>query len=164
MEDAIRTYRLTKYYGGRKVVDRLDLSVPRGAIYALLGDNGAGKSTTIRMLTGLLPADSGRAVILGQDCWSAADSLRHRVGYVPEKPRFYDWMTVREIGWFCAGFHRPGFLARYDFGFADLTLAANEAKGLLIIAAFSTFRNGSGRSNYFTREFFYRETRGQTTS
>jgi hypothetical protein len=50
-----------------------------------------------------------------------------------------------------------GFLARYDFGFSELSLAANEAKGLLIIASFSTFRDASARSSYFTREFFYRE-------
>jgi ABC-2 type transport system ATP-binding protein len=113
IETVIRTERLTRRFGGKTVVDRLDLEVPRGAIYALLGDNGAGKSTTIRMLMGLLPPDSGRAEVLGEDCWSAAIGLRHRVGYVPEKPRFYDWMTVREIGWFTAGFHRPGFLGRY---------------------------------------------------
>jgi ABC-2 type transport system ATP-binding protein len=112
-ETIIRTERLTRRFGGKTVVDRLDLEVPQGAIYALFGDNGAGKSTTIRMLMGLLPADGGRAEILGEDCWSAAIALRHRVGYVPEKPRFYDWMTVREIGWFTAGFHRGGFLGRY---------------------------------------------------
>jgi ABC-2 type transport system ATP-binding protein len=65
------------------------------------------------MLMGLLPPDAGRAEVLGQDCWSAAIRLRHRVGYVPERPRFYDWMTVREIGWFTAGFHKAGFLGRY---------------------------------------------------
>jgi ABC-2 type transport system ATP-binding protein len=113
METAVRTEGLTKRFGGRVVVDRLDLYVPHGAIYALLGDNGAGKSTTIRMLMGLLPADAGRAEVLGEDCWSAAIRLRHRVGYVPERPRFYDWMTVKEIGWFTAGFHKAGFLARY---------------------------------------------------
>ena len=53
-----------------------------------------------------------------------------------------------------------GFLARYDFGFSELSLAANEAQGLLIIASFSTFRDGSGRSSYFSREFFYREGDG----
>src|SRR5262249_18739075 len=88
--------------------------VPRGAIFALLGDNGAGKTTTIRMLTGLLPPDAGRAVLLGQDCWKEAVALRHRVGYVPERPRFYDWMTVAELGWFTDGFHRPGSLPRYQ--------------------------------------------------
>jgi ABC-2 type transport system ATP-binding protein len=87
--------------------------VPRGAIYALLGDNGAGKSTTIRMLTGLLPADTGQASILGLDCWRDATALRHKVGYVPEKPRFYDWMTVAELGRFTAGFHQPGYMGRY---------------------------------------------------
>jgi hypothetical protein len=63
-----------------------------------------------------------------------------------------------------SGLEPAGFLARYDFGFSELTLAANEAKGLLIIAAFSTFRDGSGRASYFTREFFYREPDGRRSS
>ncbi|MFO0930472.1 MAG: ABC transporter ATP-binding protein [Gemmataceae bacterium] len=113
MDEVIQTHGLTRSFGGRRVVDGLKLAVPRGAIYALLGDNGAGKSTTIRMLTGLLPADSGSASILGQDCWSAAVPLRHRVGYVPERPKYYDWMTVDEIGQFAAAFHQPGYAARY---------------------------------------------------
>jgi ABC-2 type transport system ATP-binding protein len=113
MNPVIATRGLTKHFGGKAVVNRLDLAVPAGAVFALLGDNGAGKSTTIRMLTGLLPPDAGRAEIFGLDCWRAAPVLRRRVGYVPEKPRFYDWMTVREIGWFASGFHAPGFLQRY---------------------------------------------------
>src|SRR5947209_16384990 len=112
-ETIIRTEGLTRRFGGKTVVDRLDLAVPRGAIYALLGDNGAGKSTTVRMLMGLLQPDAGRAAILGKDCWREAAALREQVGYVPERPRYYDWMTVAEIGWFTAGFHRPGFLERY---------------------------------------------------
>ena len=113
MNPVIATRGLTKLFGGKAVVYRLDLAVPAGAVYALLGDNGAGKSTTIRMLTGLLPPDAGRAEIFGLDCWKASPVLRRRVGYVPEKPRFYDWMTVTEIGWFASGFHAPGFLPRY---------------------------------------------------
>src|SRR5581483_11791398 len=113
MTSVLATHHLTKRFGTKTVVNRLDLAVPQGAIFALLGDNGAGKSTTIRMLTGLLPPDGGRATLLGKDCWSAAVELRHRIGYVPERPRFYDWMTVREIGWFTAGFHKVGFLPRY---------------------------------------------------
>ena len=61
MNPVIATHGLTKRFGGKTVVDRLDLAVPAGSVYALLGDNGAGKSTTIRMLTGLLPSDAGRA-------------------------------------------------------------------------------------------------------
>jgi ABC-2 type transport system ATP-binding protein len=113
MDTPIETHDLTKRFGGKAVVDRLSLAVPQGAIFALLGENGAGKTTTLRMLTGLLPADSGKAAILGQDCWRAAEKLRGRVGYVPERPRFYDWMAVSEIGWFAAGFHAKGYLPRY---------------------------------------------------
>jgi ABC-2 type transport system ATP-binding protein len=113
MDTVIKISDLCKRYGGRPAVDHLSLNVPQGAIYAFLGENGAGKSTTVRMLTGLVPPDSGTATILGQDCWKDAVRLRMRVGYVPERPRFYDWMTVSEIGWFTAGFHKTGFLPRF---------------------------------------------------
>jgi ABC-2 type transport system ATP-binding protein len=113
METVIETRDLSKRFGSKVVVDKLNLSVPRGAIFALLGDNGAGKTTTMRMLTGLLPRDGGSAKVLGFDCWSAAAVLRRRVAYVPERPRFYEWMTVAEIGWFTAGFHESGYLPRF---------------------------------------------------
>lgn len=113
MNAVIEAQGLSKHFRGKAVVDGLDLAVPSGAVFALLGDNGAGKTTTIRMLAGLLQADGGAARVLGQDCWKMAAELRHRVGYVPERPRFYDWMTVAEIGWFTSGFHVDGFLPRY---------------------------------------------------
>ncbi len=113
MDTVIAARGLTKRFGGKLVLDQLDLEVPQGAIYALLGDNGAGKSTTIRILTGQFPPHAGHAQVLGQDCFKRAAQLRHLVGYVPERPRFYDWMTVREIGWFASGFHRAGYLERY---------------------------------------------------
>jgi len=114
MDAAIEIQGLTKRFRGKLAVDRLNLAAPAGSIFALLGDNGAGKTTTIRMLAGLLKPDAGRALALGEDCWRNAIALRHKIGYVPEKPRFYDWMTTGEIGWFTAGFHRPGFLGRYQ--------------------------------------------------
>ncbi|HYV37538.1 MAG TPA: ABC transporter ATP-binding protein [Gemmataceae bacterium] len=113
MDNIIATRELTKHFGKKLVVDKLNLEVPKGAIFALLGDNGAGKTTTIRMLTGLLPPDSGAATILGQDAWQAAAELRHKVAYVPEKPRYDDWMSVAEIGWFTAGFHDKQFLPNF---------------------------------------------------
>ncbi|MBX9582682.1 MAG: ABC transporter ATP-binding protein [Gemmataceae bacterium] len=112
-DDVIVAERVVVRYRGKTALDGLDLRVPRGAVYAFLGDNGAGKTTTMKILTGLAPPDSGRAEILGLDCWARAQDLRHRVGYMPERPRFYDWMTVAETGWFTASFHRPGFLPRY---------------------------------------------------
>ena len=121
-DDAIRIDRLVVRYRGKPAVNGLSLAVPPGAVCALLGDNGAGKSTTMKVLTGLVRPNAGRAEILGYDCWSRAYELRHRVGYVPERPRFYDWMRVREIGWFTAAFHRGGFLDRYDAWAEKLSL------------------------------------------
>ena len=112
-DDVIVAERVVVRYRGKVALDGLDLRVSRGAVYAFLGDNGAGKTTTMKVLTGLAPADSGHASIVGLDCWGRAHELRHRVGYMPERPRFYDWMTVGEPGWFTASFHRPGFLPRY---------------------------------------------------
>jgi len=113
MQAAIDIHKVSKTYPGKKAVDRLSLSIPAGAIFALLGDNGAGKSTTIRMLNGLTPPDAGQLRVLGHDAWADAWMLRKRIGYVPERPKFYDWMTVREIGWFTSGFQRKGYLDRF---------------------------------------------------
>jgi ABC-2 type transport system ATP-binding protein len=113
MTAAIEMVSVTKRFGDRLVLDRMNMSVETGAIFALLGDNGTGKSTTMKILTGQVRADTGTARLLGRDVWSDAIALRHQVGYVPEKPKFYDWMTVAELGRFISGFHQPGFLQRY---------------------------------------------------
>src|SRR5438094_462157 len=113
MNAAIELHKVSKIYPGIKALDNLSLSVPTGSIFALLGDNGAGKSTTIRILNGLTPPDRGYARILGHDAWGDAAELRKRIGYVPERPKFYDWMTVRQIGWFTSGFQERGYLDRY---------------------------------------------------
>jgi ABC-2 type transport system ATP-binding protein len=114
MSVVISTQGLIKRYNRKTVVDQLNLEVPQGAIYAFLGDNGAGKTSTIKILVGMHPPDGGTATILGEDCWAKAISLRHRIGYVPERPRFYEWMTVAEIGWFTASFHRDGFIEHFQ--------------------------------------------------
>jgi ABC-2 type transport system ATP-binding protein len=113
MSAVISIKHLVKSYGNKVVIDHLNLEVPPGAIYAFLGDNGAGKTSTIKVLVGMHPPDHGQATILGEDCWTKAISLRHKVGYVPERPRFYEWMSVDEIGWFTSSFHKPGFKQEY---------------------------------------------------
>lgn len=113
MTAAIEMASVTKRFGDRLVLDRMEMSVEPGSIFALLGDNGTGKSTTMKILTGQVRADTGTARLLSRDVWSDAITLRHQVGYVPEKPKFYDWMTVAELGRFISGFHQPGFLQRY---------------------------------------------------
>ena len=111
--DAIVLDDLVVRFRGKVAVNRMNLKVPRGSVFALLGDNGAGKSTSMKVLTGQIRPDSGGASILGQDSWAFADSLRHKVGYVPDRPKLYDWMTVSEIGWFTGAFHKPGFRDRF---------------------------------------------------
>jgi ABC-2 type transport system ATP-binding protein len=113
-DSVIVTERLVVKFRGKPALDGFTLKVPRGAVLALLGDNGAGKSTCMKVLTGQLRPDSGSATVLGLDCWAKATALRHRVGYVPDRPKLYDWMTVDEIGWFTAGFYGSGFLERYE--------------------------------------------------
>lgn len=120
---AIRIEKLTKSFRGQVAVDGLSLDVPEGSLFGLLGENGAGKTTTLQILLGLLGADGGKASVLGLDSSRMGTEIRRRVGYVPEQPALYDWMTVAEIGWFAAGFHpdaRTG-AAAYQARYVELT-------------------------------------------
>src|SRR5947209_4601349 len=107
MADAIRTYRLSKYYGPRKVVNDLDLRVPQGTVYGLLGRNGAGKSTTLKMLVGMVRPDYGRVELLGHDLGSLPAAARARIAYLAEGHPLYEWMTVRQALAFTLAFY-PG--------------------------------------------------------
>jgi ABC-2 type transport system ATP-binding protein len=105
MTDAIITERLTKHYGGRRVVDSLDLRVPQGSVYGLLGRNGAGKSTAIKMLTGMVRPDSGRAMLLGEDSATISDATRSHIAYLAEGHPLYGWMTIDEAVKFTRSFY-----------------------------------------------------------
>jgi len=94
---AIRTIGLVKRFGKRLAVDGLDMHVPRGSTYGLIGLNGAGKSTAIRMIMGLLAPTSGRVVMDGMDMPRARAELMEVIGYVPDRPTAYPWMRVREV-------------------------------------------------------------------
>src|ERR1051325_6849270 len=131
MKPAIELHKVSKIYPGKKALDSLSLSVPAGSIFALLGDNGAGKSKTIRILNGLTPPDSGYARVLNQDAWRHAAELRKSIGYVPERPKFYDWMTVGQIGWFTSGFQAAGYLDRYLELVKQFLLDANSKLSVL---------------------------------
>ena len=104
---AIRIENMTKRYRDQVALDGLSLDVPEGSVFGLLGENGAGKTTTLQILLGLVAPDSGGAEVLGLNPVRQGLDIRRRVGYVPEQPALYEWMTVAEIGWFAAGFH-PG--------------------------------------------------------
>ncbi len=103
----IRVRDLTKTYGRQTALDGVSFEVPAGVVFALLGENGAGKSTTIQCLLGLAEAERGTAEVLGLHSAVSGLEIRRRVGYVAERPALYEWMTVDELGWFAAGFY-PG--------------------------------------------------------
>src|SRR5215217_6853364 len=83
MENAISVSGLSKNFGRTRALDGLDLAVARGEVHGFLGPNGSGKTTTIRILLGLLRADAGTATLLGGDPWRDAVSLHRRLAYVP---------------------------------------------------------------------------------
>ncbi|HEV3150416.1 MAG TPA: ABC transporter ATP-binding protein, partial [Acidobacteriaceae bacterium] len=90
-ELAIETRDLVKRYGSIAAVDGLSLSVPRGAVYALVGRNGSGKTTTIRMLLDLARPDAGTARVLGMDAHAERVKVLERVGYVSDRPLLSGW-------------------------------------------------------------------------
>ena len=118
-EPAIEASGLSKTFrGGVVAVNHLDLEVKRGAVYGLVGRNGSGKTTTLRLLLGLQRPDHGEARILGRDFWSAPRSVRTRVAYVSQTQQLQGWMTLEELSRYIAHFHerwdkaRAGELAR----------------------------------------------------
>jgi ABC-2 type transport system ATP-binding protein len=105
--------QVTKRFGSHLALDNVSVVGKPGQVIALLGENGAGKTTSIKILLGLLDPDSGTSSVLDMDSRRHGAEVRRRVGYVPDRPALYDWMSVAEIGWFAAGFHPLGFEARY---------------------------------------------------
>jgi ABC-2 type transport system ATP-binding protein len=93
---AINVEGLTKSFGVRKVVRNLSMRVKRGEIYGFLGPNGSGKTTTIRMLCGLLTPDEGSGTCLGYDIRTEADEIKRRVGYMTQRFSLYQDLSVRE--------------------------------------------------------------------
>lgn len=93
---AIDVEGLTKSFGSRTVVRNLSMRVKRGEIYGFLGPNGSGKTTTIRMLCGLLTPDEGRGTCLGYDIRTEADEIKRHVGYMTQRFSLYQDLSVRE--------------------------------------------------------------------
>ncbi|MEX0937827.1 MAG: ABC transporter ATP-binding protein [Pirellulales bacterium] len=113
MKGLIEIEGVTKRFGRTVAVDDVTLTIPPGCVFALLGENGAGKTTLVRMLLGLTPPDAGSLRVFGLPSDRRGDEIRQRVGYVPERPTLYEWMTASEIGWFTAGFYADGFEQHY---------------------------------------------------
>jgi len=95
-EAVIDVKGLTKRFGTRTVVDHFDITVPKGAIYGFLGPNGSGKTTTIRMLCGLLTPDEGEGTCLGFEVRHEAWRIKEQVGYMTQKFSLYEDLSIRE--------------------------------------------------------------------
>ena len=87
---------LTKHYGPARALDGVTLTVPEGSVFGFLGPNGAGKTTTLRILAGLARPTGGHASVLGHDVTRDADAVHRLIGYLPDVPGFYAWMTAAE--------------------------------------------------------------------
>src|SRR5262245_15914040 len=95
-EVVIDVHGLTKKFDGRAVVRNLSMQVKRGTIYGFLGPNGSGKTTTIRMLCGLLTPDAGTGTCLGYDIRTETDKIKRHVGYMTQRFSLYQDLSVRE--------------------------------------------------------------------
>lgn len=92
----VRTHALHKRFGDLVAVHALDLEIRRGEVFGLLGPNGSGKTTTIRMLCGLVLPTSGTAEVAGFDITTQAEQVRRRIGYMSQRYGLYDELTVAE--------------------------------------------------------------------
>jgi len=116
-EIVLETKGLTKYYGARPALDHLDLRIPRGCICGFLGRNGAGKTTAIKMMLGLLTPTAGSASLLGCDSTALTPAIRQRIGYVTEGHRLFRWMSIGRLERFQKAFFPEQWDERF---FADM--------------------------------------------
>lgn len=108
MQLAIDAKGMSRRFGDYMAVNQLDLQIPVGCIYGFLGPNGCGKSTSIRMLTGLLTPTAGDITVLGLKLPEQAEQLRQKIGYMTQKFSLYDNLTVQENLAFVAGIYQIG--------------------------------------------------------
>ena len=126
---AIDVHGLTKRFGRKIAVDHIDIAVPEGQVWGFLGPNGSGKTTTIRMLCGLLHADEGQGTCLGLDFRTEAEAIKRQVGYMTQKFSFWEDLSIRENLDFVARLYGiKDRAAAVDATLARLGLTARQAQ------------------------------------
>ncbi len=99
--DVLSINGLSKSYGTQKVIDDLNFSVPEGAVFGFIGQNGSGKTTTMKMVLGLLKADSGSITVCGEPVSYGQTKTNRHIGFLPDVPEFYDYMKPLEYLGLC---------------------------------------------------------------
>jgi len=99
--EMLQITNLQKRFGEKEVLKDLSLSVPEGAVFGFIGRNGAGKTTTMKTVLGLLKADAGEIFVNGEKVVYGQTATNHHIGYLPDVPEFYSFMTTREYLRFC---------------------------------------------------------------
>lgn len=97
MSLALELTGLSKHYGRKQVLDSIDLSVEEGSVFGFLGPNGSGKTTTLRIMTGMARATRGSVRIFGEDVADRRSIARASFGFLPDVPAFYEWMTAEQF-------------------------------------------------------------------
>jgi ABC-2 type transport system ATP-binding protein len=108
MANIIHTIALSKSFGDVDALKPVDITVPQNAIFGFLGPNGAGKTTFMKLLLGLIRPSGGSGSVFGKDIVADSIEIRSRVGYLPQEPRFYEYMTARKTLEFTANFFFSG--------------------------------------------------------
>ena len=126
---------VVKKFGKKTVLDSVTYALEPGSVFALLGENGAGKTTTIRMILGETLPTSGQINVFGLNPSKFVSEIRSRVGFVPETPSLYTYMTVRQLGKFASAFYPQGYMAEYarrceEFGLAPDVKIKSLSKGM----------------------------------
>jgi ABC-2 type transport system ATP-binding protein len=132
MNSAVETRDLSKHFGSFRAVDGLTLSVQEGEVYGFLGSNGAGKSTAIRMLCGLLRPTHGSARVLGLEVTQDPEGIKRRIGYMSQRFSLYDDLTVAQnLGFFGAVYGLDGPTLRQRISWALQTAGLTDKENLL---------------------------------
>ena len=146
---AVATHGLSMRYGKQTALDAVDLRVPEGAIYVLIGANGAGKSTTMKVLLDLERAETGRAEVFGLDTIDDGPTVRAQIGYIPEAhEQAYSWLTCGQLIRHVAA-HYPA----WDHAYAARLI---EVLGLRLERKVGTLSKGEGRRLQFVLALAHR--------
>jgi ABC-2 type transport system ATP-binding protein len=114
MANAIKITSLVKEFGNTRAISGLNLEIGEGQVYGLLGPNGSGKSTLMKMIVGIIKPTEGSISVFGEDPQANPIAVRRAIGYVPEAPRLYDFLTAREYLDFVADIYGVPFEAKKE--------------------------------------------------